>query len=154
MPCHRTVLHRLVHAALDGSVPGGISHAGLRMLATGLVFAIALPVCAGTVYQWKDANGVTHFSDAPPSDRASYDHREVKDAPAAEVSSAAVATESPACITARKNLEHLGTGRPVGLDADGDGKPDKEMGEEERANQRALAEQAIRTYCTPAAPAA
>ncbi|HEV8692891.1 MAG TPA: DUF4124 domain-containing protein, partial [Lysobacter sp.] len=53
----------------------------------GLVFGLTallltLPVLAGKVYQWKDASGVTHFSDSPPPDQQGYKNRQLKDGPA------------------------------------------------------------------------
>ena len=35
-----------------------------------IVAAIAAPVCAQSVYSWKDAKGVTHYSDSPPPESA------------------------------------------------------------------------------------
>lgn len=117
-----------------------------------VVLFLAQPALAGKVYQWKDAKGVTHFSDAPPPDKQGVRNREIKAGPAAPEQAAAAPAEDPGCTTARKNLEHLKSDRPVGLDANGDGQPDKEMTAEERANQVALAEQTIKTYCTAAKP--
>ena len=41
-----------------------------RPATAALVLALALPAAlvatGGELYQWKDANGVTHYSDAPP----------------------------------------------------------------------------------------
>jgi glutaredoxin len=39
--------------------------AGVAALAAALLLA-ALPAAGGEMYRWKDANGVTHFSDSPP----------------------------------------------------------------------------------------
>ena len=36
----------------------------------GVLIVLALPALAGEVYQWKDAKGVTHYSDAPPPNQA------------------------------------------------------------------------------------
>lgn len=107
---------------------------------------LALPVCAGQVYQWKDAQGVTHFADAPPPDRQGYHSRELEGAPPPEPA-AAVPAEDPACATARRNLEHLKGDRPVGLDANGDGQLDKEMSAEERAQQVRLTEETLAARC-------
>lgn len=125
-------------------------------LVSGLIFGfaallLALPVFAGKVYQWKDANGVTHFSDAPPPDQQRYQNRKLKDGPGPSEQVAATPAEDPNCVTARKNLETLKSDKPVGLDANGDGKPDQEMSAEDRAKQVALAEQTIKTSCTPPA---
>lgn len=106
---------------------------------------LALPVGAGQVYTWKDAQGVTHFSDAPPPGGQGYRSRALEDAPPPEP--VATAAEDPACATARRNLEHLKGDRPVGLDANGDGQPDREMSAEERAQQVRLAEQTLAAHC-------
>ena len=38
------------------------------LLGAGLLVAlVAAPALAGEVYKWKDAQGVTHYSDAPPA---------------------------------------------------------------------------------------
>ena len=50
-----------------------------------LGFAIllpAVPAFAGTVYQWKDAKGVTHYSDSPPPAQQGVQNRHLKDGPA------------------------------------------------------------------------
>ena len=41
----------------------------------------------------------------------------------------------------------------VQQDTDGDGKPDKVLGDEDRANQRNLADAAVKAYCPPAVTA-
>ena len=42
-----------------------------RMFAgLALLVAVAAPAVAGELYQWKDANGVTHYSDSPPPGKA------------------------------------------------------------------------------------
>ncbi|QSX79679.1 DUF4124 domain-containing protein [Agrilutibacter solisilvae] len=115
----------------------------------GLVALLAaLPVLAGQVYQWKDAKGVTHYSDSPPPETA-YKNRNVDDAPPA---AAAAKTEDPRCAIARMNLQRLKDAKgPVGLDADGDGKPDKEMTAEETAAQVHLAETTLKNTCAAGA---
>ena len=116
------------------------------------VLSTALPVLAGTVYQWKDAKGVTHYSDSPPPDRKGVQNRELKDKdPAAPVASAPAAAkpsdEDTNCAILRKNLTQLQSSQPVGLDADGDGKPDKAMTDAERAQQIQQAELSLKVYC-------
>jgi hypothetical protein len=116
----------------------------------GLVALLAtLPVLAGEVYQWKDAKGVTHYSDSPPPGTP-YKNRKVDDAPPSAATAAK--DEDPRCAIARMNLQRLKDAKgPVGLDADGDGKPDKEMTAEEVAAQVRLAETTLKNTCTPAA---
>ena len=113
----------------------------------GLVaLLIALPAAAGEVYTWKDAKGVTHYSDSPPPE-TTYKKTRVDDGPAAPVAQ----SEDPRCTIARQNLEKIkGAKGPVGLDADGDGKPDKEMSEEEIAQQVKYAQNTVKYTCNPA----
>ena len=131
--------------------------AGLALVLVGTL-AVVMPAVSGELYQWKDANGVTHYSDAPPPAGADYKNRTISDR-----GSAALATdkaESPAgssaetgqCTTARGNLALLQGEGPVGADADGDGKPDAAFTADERAAQAQLAEAAIKVHCG-AAPA-
>lgn len=114
---------------------------------------LAAPAAAFPIYQWKDANGVTHVSDTPPSgqkfrERNLANHDPEPD-PAAE---ATPAPENPQCAMARKNLVALsGKGR-VMQDTDGDGKPDTPLDDGQRESQKNLAEAAIKAYCKPDAP--
>jgi hypothetical protein len=117
--------------------------------------AVALLACgvasASDVYQWKDAKGVTHYSDAPPP-KGQYQARDVHhrddEAPAASANPAPVTDKN--CALAKTNLDRLKTGGNIGLDADGDGKPDAPLGDAERTKQMELAEANIRTYCKQA----
>ncbi|GAB3348502.1 DUF4124 domain-containing protein [Lysobacter tyrosinilyticus] len=123
-------------------------------LALGLVaLALALPAFAGKVYQWKDANGVTHYSDAPPPAQQGVQHRQLKDKGPVLAQIGAKPTEEENCATARKNVEQLkGNSGPVGFDANGDGQLDKEMTAEERSLYVQQTELMLRTYCNkPAA---
>lgn len=120
----------------------------------GLVaLLLALPAFAGSVYQWKDAKGVTHYSDSPPPGQQGVRNRELKDAPDSPGSGKAQPAEDAHCITARGNLAQLKGDRPVGVDADGDGKPDKTMTTEERAQQVQQNELTLKTYCSKPASA-
>lgn len=130
--------------------------------AAALLLAAA-PLLAQTVYTWKDAKGVTHYSDAPPP-KGEYEDRQIKAEPTTPTAaaSAAPATEaSPrakkppmaddaVCAQARLNLANLQGDAPVGPDADGDGKPDSTLDDAARAKQRELAQAAIAAKC-PAA---
>lgn len=105
------------------------------------------------VYQWKDASGVTHYSESPPR-KGTYQTRRITHASgvspvASATATAAQAAENPQCVVARRNVAALDSDRPVGHDADGDGKPDANMSGDQRAAQRALAQAAIKAYCTP-----
>ena len=51
-----------------------------RPLLALLILGASLPVLAQSIFSWKDANGVTHYSDTPPADSTS---RRLKQAPLA-----------------------------------------------------------------------
>ena len=122
----------------------------LRLLP--LAFALLSPaLVAGEVYTWKDAKGVTHYSDAPPpggkATTRSISQRGTT--PAAPVAKAVVNAD---CSNARSNVSLLQGTAKVGVDDDKDGKPDRELTPAERAKRLKLAEAQIETYCD--APAA
>jgi len=131
----------------------------LRIALVLAAFATALPAAsADKIYQWKDANGVTHYSDAPPP-AGDYSDREIvrsEAAPAPVPAPADAATAPPVqdarCAQARLNLQRLQGGGVVGLDADRDGKPDAPLDEADRAAQVEIARAAIQARCPPAAP--
>ena len=101
------------------------------------------------VYKWKDANGVSHYSDMPPP---SGKFGSV----AANASARVAAPRKPEpvdlrCTTARNNIERLKSGDAnIGLDADRDGKADAPLPESQRADQLRLAEASARNFCKPA----
>lgn len=134
----------------------------LPTLACLLVAGAALAQSGG-LYQWKDARGVTHYSDAPPPS-GQYQARRIvqREAPPAAAApaapaapaadkSAATARANANCSLARSNLEKLQAGGAIGLDADGDGKPDAPLSEEARSQQLRLAEANIQAFCAPQA---
>ena len=107
---------------------------------------------AGEVYQWTDANGVTHYSQTPPA-KGSYEHRLITSSGAAAPASAtadasAGAAENPQCATARANIATLQGEGDVQIDAEGDGQL-RVLNAEQRANQLELAQAAVKAYCTP-----
>jgi len=106
---------------------------------------------AGTVYKWKDANGVTQYSEKPPAGQA-FEARKVQNpAPATRPAAAAAApAESNECTTARGNLTLLNGQGVVMQDTNGDGKADTALTDPQRAAQKTLAEAAIQAYCKPA----
>lgn len=106
---------------------------------------------AGKVYQWKDAQGVSHYADSPPPNQQQVKNRRIdnRGAPVAEEAAVGKSVENPQCTTARLNLQLLAGSSGVQQDTDGDGKPDKVLSDEDRANQRNLAEAAAKAYCTP-----
>ncbi len=118
------------------------------------LFAALLACCtgaamAGTIYQWKDAKGVTHSSDKPPVGVA-YEVRRIDTRDTASHQAAPVTTpegrpvESPQCTTARANLELLQGSGPVEQEVDGKRQP---LDDAQRTSQRQLAEAAIKVYC-------
>ncbi len=123
----------------------------LCLAALALCLTVAATAQAQQVYQWKDKNGVTHYSDTPPPSQQVQNRRiNQYGAPATETQPAGKPVENPQCATARRNLEVLGNKAPVQQDTDGDGKPDATLDDNGRATQRALAEAAIQAYCKPA----
>ena len=120
-----------------------------------LCLATASTVQAQQVYQWKDKNGVTHYSDSPPPNQTVQNRRiNQYGAPAADAQPAGKPVENPQCTTARMNLQVLATSKgPVQQDTDGDGKADTTLDDTGRANQQSLAEAAVKAYCKPAAGA-
>lgn len=104
---------------------------------------------AAEVYQWQDANGVTHFSQTPPA-RGAYQQRAITNtgsaAPVAQATTAAAA-ESSQCTTARSNIEALQGDTAVQQDTNGDGTPDKVLDPAERAAQLEFAQAAVKAFC-------
>jgi hypothetical protein len=113
------------------------------LLLSALVLVAAFPACAGQVYQWKDAKGVTHYSDFPPPGQKAINRNLDPRAPTAPAKPVVNAD----CSNARSNLAILKGNTPVGLDADRDGKHERELTPTERAERTAKAEQAVKTYC-------
>ncbi|QNN47819.1 DUF4124 domain-containing protein [Thermomonas brevis] len=124
----------------------------LRTLALALAVTVAAaPALAQQqrVYQWKDAKGVTHYTDVPPAQAHQTRDLDVKDGKPAEA--AAKKPESEQCTNARANLVRLEGGGPIGIDTNGDGKPDRNMSDDERKPQIELNQAAVKAFCTPAA---
>ncbi|WP_149196529.1 DUF4124 domain-containing protein [Luteimonas suaedae] len=121
--------------------------------------AFATGAGASEVYQWKDASGVTHYSESPPPS-GNYQQRKISDSGAStsqttsngQASANPAAAENPQCAIARRNIETLRGEGPVQQD-DGEGNV-RELDADERANQLELAQAAVRAYCTDDAPAA
>lgn len=116
--------------------------------ALALAAAPAFAQQANEVYQWTDANGVTHYSQTPPA-RGSYEHRVINSAGTATTATPAAqaAPESPQCATARENIAMLEGGGDVEMDTDGDGTPDHVLDAAQRAAQLELARAAVKAYC-------
>ena len=125
------------------------------LLVSSLLLGATALAQAGDLYQWKDGNGVNHYSDAPPP-KGQYRARNVhvRDAEAAAPAASQPKPKTTAianCLLAKTNLERLKAGGDIGLDANGDGKPDASLSADERAKQTQLAEHNIKTFCTPTA---
>jgi hypothetical protein len=132
--------------------------------------ALVATLAQAQVYQWKDAKGVTHYSDAPPKGQQ-YKARSVETPTPASTTPAAPVTAPPTtpadaqppdaaaeqaaararakanCETATANLTRLKAGGAIGYDADGDGKPDKVLSADERTEQTRVAEANVTAYC-------
>ena len=121
---------------------------------TAVLLLCAPLAWAGDLYQWKDARGVTHYADAPPP-KGQFRSRDLHirdgEAPAPQEASAPAPSASANCTLARTNLQRLKGGGELGLDADGDGKPDGPMDAAERTRQGELAQRQINVYCNPKA---
>ena len=116
-----------------------------------LLLLVSATATAGPLYKWKDANGVTQYSQTPPPQgkfaaRSIY-HREqaAEGQPVAD----AAPTESKQCLTARGNIELLQSGAKLQLDSDGDGKPDKDLDDSARSEQLRIAQTVARVNCSP-----
>ena len=116
------------------------------LLAGGLMLA-GSSIAQQKVYQWKDAQGRTHYSSSPPTS-GKYTVRGQAAAPATPVAaSTASKPESAQCQTARTNLSTLRGNSNVRIDSDGDGQPDRQLSTEEHAAQVKLAESYLGANC-------
>jgi len=102
------------------------------------------------VYQWKDAKGVTHYTDMPPAQ--SHSSRDIDNKGNAPEIATVKAVENPQCASSRANLQKLQANQTIGVDADGDGKSDRNLSSDERASQIELNQAAIKAYCPAAKP--
>ena len=100
-------------------------------------------------YQWKEANGVTHYTDMPRNE--SHKTRDIDNKSGnPTAATAAKSVETPQCQDARANLQRLQGGQALGIDTDGDGKADREISATERSSQTELNQAAVKAYCPPA----
>ena len=112
-----------------------------------LLLLASVSAMAGPVYKWKDAQGVTQYSETPPAGGKYETRGQARDP------QAAASTETPAapvpgqCTTARANLALLDGSGAVMQDTDGDGKADTALTPEQRSAQKELAEATIKAYC-------
>lgn len=120
------------------------------LLGAAVLAVLTTAAQAAPVYQWKDAQGVTHYSDKPPAGEQYKDRRiDPRGEPVPQAAAAGKPVDSPQCAQARKNLEVLNGGGPV-LQAGADGKASGQpLDATQLANQRSLADAAQKAYCTP-----
>lgn len=119
-----------------------------RPLAAVLVLSLASATALAEqqrVYQWKDANGVTHYTDTPPPQ--THKSRDIDDRGTPAEAPKAKVEESRQCVDARANLQRLQGGQAVGIDTNGDGKADRNLTADERASQVELNHAAVKAYC-------
>jgi hypothetical protein len=140
--------------------PRKTAMASLKLLPLTFValLAAAATAHATDLYQWKDAKGVTHYTDAPPP-KGQYQARSLvtpegtAPAPQAPAAAPKKTTADGNCTLARANLDRLQAGGTVGPDNDGDGKPDTTFSAEQTVQQKQLAESDIKRWCTAATAA-
>lgn len=121
-------------------------------IARPLVAVLVLSLASATalaeqqrVYQWKDAKGVTHYTDTLPPQ--THKSRDIDDRGTPAEAPKAKVEESRQCLDARANLQRLQGGQAVGIDTDGDGKADRNLTADERASQVELNHAAVKAYC-------
>lgn len=102
------------------------------------------------VYQWKDARGVTHYTDMPPAQ--SHRSRDIDNRGSAAEVATVKPVENEQCAKSRNNLQRLQANQMVGLDTNGDGKIDRNLGSDERASQIELNQAAIKANCPASKP--
>ncbi|MEQ1513693.1 MAG: DUF4124 domain-containing protein [Lysobacteraceae bacterium] len=133
-------MHRALRSSLISS-----------LIVSALTLGIAPVAFAGEVYQWKDANGVNHYSQTPPQQgkfqaRSIYHRERATDSQATATDASG---ESPQCTTARKNIDLLMSGAKLQMDSDGDGKPDRDLSDSDREKQLQIAQTVSRVNCSP-----
>ena len=120
----------------------------LRILALALAATVAAaPALAQQqlrVYQWKDANGVTHYTDVQPAQ--SHQTRDI-DVQDGKPAATAKKPESEQCTNARTNLARLQGGGAIGMDTNDDGKVDRNLTDDERKSQLELNQAAVKAFC-------
>ncbi|HRO62433.1 DUF4124 domain-containing protein [Thermomonas sp.] len=122
-----------------------------RTLALALgITLVATPLLAQQrIYQRKDANGVSQYTDVRPESQ--YTVRNVNNSGTPAPTAAPAAAESAQCKGVRNNLSRLQSTEAIGIDTNGDGKPDRNLSADERKAQVELNQAAVKAYCPPAA---
>ncbi|HHW4678699.1 MAG TPA: DUF4124 domain-containing protein [Xylella sp.] len=124
----------------------------MKRLAVCCLLFVSISVSAGTLYKWKDSNGVSHYSGTPPQSVQPFETVHVGHRGDTAATSEPIPVESAACINARKNLELLSGSGKLMLDSNGDGKSDTPLDDAQRAAQKTLAEVAIKANCKAVLP--
>jgi hypothetical protein len=127
-------------------------HATRTVAAALALLLVAAPTLAQQqrVYQWKDANGVTHYTDLPPTQ--AHKSRDIDNRGGAAGIATVKPVENEQCANSRNNLQRLQANQSVGVDTDGDGKSDRNLSSDERASQIELNQAAIKAYCPASKP--
>ena len=132
-----------------------------QILATAIaacILAASMPAAAQDVYKWKDAKGVTHYSERPPAKGDYSTQAAVRDPAAAAPQARAAngdAQGDSRCTSARNSLSALLGKNPPQADTDNDGKPDRPLTDAERSSQVELNRSTLKAYnCSEAAPSA
>lgn len=117
-----------------------------------VLLMVATAATATDMYRWKDHNGVTHYSESPPLSKTqefrSFVIQNPKTPSQSNIADKPV-NQSPACLNARHNLQLLSTNSKVMIDIDGDGKSETPLNADQVAQQKALAEEAVKASCIP-----
>lgn len=113
-----------------------------------VLFLVAATAGASEIYQWTDARGVTHYSEAPPPAGTEYQVRRITDTGtglrAREPASTPVEA-NPQCTAAQANIEVLQGEGPVYQEDDAGERV--ALSDDDRSRQLELAQAAVRAYC-------
>jgi Domain of unknown function (DUF4124) len=121
------------------------------LAASALALALAAPASAWQqVYKWKDANGVTHYSQNPPPAGKFESRTIVNRQPTATQGTQAgdKSVEPVECVRARNNIALINSGVALKVDSDNDGKPDRDINESERKRQLDINQIVLRANCS------
>ena len=123
----------------------------LSVIAAALLLStVATAAAQQRVYQWKDANGVTHYTDLPPTQ--AHQRRDIDNRGSATEIATVKPAENEQCAGSRANLQKLQANQTIGVDTNGDGKSDRTLSSDERASQIELNQAAIKAYCPASKP--
>ena len=127
-------------------------HATRTIAAALALLLAAAPTLAQQqrVYQWKDAKGVTHYTDLPPTQ--AHKSRDIDNRGSATEIATVKPAENEQCAGSRANLQKLQANQTIGVDTNGDGKSDRTLSSDERASQIELNQAAIKAYCPASKP--